>query len=97
MKNSNANVNKPEKIKEGQLRVWHKPQIPMNNSFYVYVKSVKEARLILDVLAIFDLFQFDNNIKPDYSNASGLEVCIDGEWGDWCDRNGNDIDTIKGE
>jgi hypothetical protein len=33
-------VNKPKKIKKGQLRVWHKPQVPMH-SFYVYVDNIK--------------------------------------------------------
>lgn len=35
---------------EGALRAWHIPQVPMK-SFHVTVKSIREARLILDTLA----------------------------------------------
>ena len=91
-------VNKPKEIKAGQLRVWHIPQVPMNFSFNVYVNSIKEARLILDTLAIYDLFQLEYRIKPDYSNASGLEVFEDNEWCEWHNEDGDDIDEIiKGE
>ena len=43
-------------------------------------------------LADYDLFQFDNNIKPDYCNAGGLEVFEEEEWSTWYDEEtGNDI------
>ena len=87
-------VNKPKKIEEGQLRVWHIPQVPMP-AFRVYVSSIKEAKLILETLAIYDLFQLENKIKPDYSNVAGLEVFENGEWCDWEDEEGNDIDNTK--
>lgn len=57
----------------GDLRVWHIPQVPME-PFYAVVLSPKEAVIILDVLARYDAFQYDHNIKPDYCNAAGLEV-----------------------
>jgi hypothetical protein len=88
------NINKPKEIKVGQLRVWHIPQIPMS-AFRVYVKNPKEARSILNVLAIYDLFQLENKIKPDYSNAQGLEVFEDGEWTEWEDEYGFDIDQTE--
>ncbi|MFM9932883.1 hypothetical protein [Achromobacter xylosoxidans] len=74
----------------GDLRVWHIPQIPMN-AFHVPVDSPKEAKKILDVLANYDLFQYENNVKPDYCNAAGLEVYEEGGsedgqspgWVDW--------------
>ena len=40
----------------------------------------------MDVLADYDKFQFENNIKPDYSNAGGLEIFENGEWPDWYDE-----------
>ena len=52
------------------------PQVPMN-SFHVSVRSVREALLLLDTLAYYDLFQYENNIKPDYCNAGGLEIFED--------------------
>ena len=79
-----------EKFKVGQLRVWHIPQVPMKG-FNVLVNSVEEAKKILRVLWDYDTFQYDNKIKPDYSNASGLEVFEDD---DWCEYYG---DTDEGD
>lgn len=62
--------------------------------FYVPVKSTDEAILVLKTLWDYDLFQFENNIKPDYSNASGLIVYLNGEWIDWYDDEDRDIDQI---
>lgn len=74
-----------------KLRVWHIPQVPMA-PFLVPVESVREAKLVLDTLADYDLFQYENNIKPDYSNVSGLEEWDGKEWCEWCDDNGLNID-----
>lgn len=69
-------------MKEGDLRVWWIPQVP-DKPFYVPVKDVEEAKKILDTLAKYDLWQLAHNIKPDYSNAGGLEVYEKGEWSEW--------------
>jgi hypothetical protein len=70
-----------------KLRVYHIPQVPMK-AFYVEVATPEEAIKILDVLADYDLFQFENNVKGDYCNAQGLETLEDFE-GDgnleWCE------------
>lgn len=78
----------------GSLRVWWIPQVPMD-PFIVPVNNLREAKLLLDTLAKYDAFQFDNNIKPDYSNVGGLSVFEDGEWCDWYDEDGNDIDDTE--
>jgi hypothetical protein len=80
---------------EKKLRVWWKPQIPMDASFYVSVKTPEEAKKILDILADYDAFQFNEKIKPDYSNAGGLEELNDGEWTDWYSEDGEDIDEVE--
>jgi hypothetical protein len=69
---------------EGDLRVWHVPQVP-GKAFYVAVNAPFEGKRVLDILAAYDGFQLAHNIKPDYCNAGGLEVWEDGEWCDWCD------------
>lgn len=81
----------------GALRVWHTPQIP-GEPFHVRVDSPEEAQSVLDLLADYDRFQFENNIKPDYCNVQGLEVyeadAGEGEegWCEWCDEEtGDDI------
>jgi hypothetical protein len=59
--------------KEGDLRVWHIPQVPMK-PFFVAVSSIDEGKRICEVLADYDLFQYQNKIKPDYANAQGISV-----------------------
>ncbi len=67
--------------KEGDLRIWWIPQVP-GTPFYVPIDDQRKGRWLLDVLANYDLFQLEHNIKPDYSNAGGLSVFEDGEWCD---------------
>jgi hypothetical protein len=64
-----------------QYKVWWIPQVPME-PFEVSVDSPEQAAKIMTVLADYDLFQFDKNIKPDYSNAGGL-FCREGEDDEW--------------
>lgn len=75
-----------------KLQVWWIPQVPMI-SFNVDVDNLKEAILILKTLADYDIFQFKNKIKPDYSNAGGLNIWDEDckEWIDWEDEDGDDI------
>ena len=83
----------------GALRVWHVPQVP-GPAFHIYVDTLREAQRVLQVLANYDLFQLEHNIKPDYCNANGLEeyVANDGYdkpgWVEWYDdETGDDIDA----
>jgi Superinfection exclusion gene product 17 len=77
--------------KEGSLRVWWIPQVPMK-AFCVPVDSVEQGRFLLRVLADYDIFQFENRIKPDYSNVGGMECFTDGEWCEWENEDGENID-----
>ena len=83
-----------------KLRVWWIPQIP-GKPFHVEVSSQEEAIKMLNTLAAYDLFQFNNNIKPDYCNVGGLEEFVEenGEdkpcWMEWCDEEtGQDINEL---
>ena len=54
----------------------------------------------LYTLANYDLFQFENNIKPDYCNAGGLEEFNGKDWLEWEDEDGDNIDEtilVNGE
>lgn len=83
--------------KDGDLRVWWVPQVPMK-AFYVPVESPQEATKLLETLARYDLFQYNNNVKPDYANAGGLEVFEGGEWVEWYHpETGEDIDEWNPE
>ena len=77
---------------EGDLRIWWIPQIPMK-PFEWPVADLTQAKLLLDVLAEYDLFQYENKIKPDYYNTGGLQVFEDSEWLDWRHpETGDDLD-----
>lgn len=73
--------------KQGDLQVWWIPQIP-GDPFEFPVPTVAAGVMLMDALAKYDLFQFENNIKPDYCNAGGLHMWaadID-QWVDWYDE-----------
>lgn len=86
--------------KKGELIVWWVPQIPMK-AFKYPVSSPQEGFILLDALAKYDLFQYENRVKGDYCNAGGLsefdpeyiddEVEMDG-WTEWYSPMGEDID-----
>jgi hypothetical protein len=80
--------------KEGDMRVWWIPQIPMK-PFLVRVDSLIEAKNLLEVLGRYDLFQLENNIKPDFSNAGGLEIFTEGDWCEFENVDGKNIHTVN--
>lgn len=67
-----------------KLRVWWIPQIGTSKIFYVPVQSVEEGKKVMDLFAAYDIFQLQNNIKPDFCNTGGLQMFLNGEWEDWC-------------
>lgn len=87
-----------DKPKNGQLRVWHIPQVP-SHPFHVDVPDVQTAVLVMTMLDDYDLFQFRNNIKPDYASAQGLQIWLeelatevtDDGWVDWFHDTGEDF------
>lgn len=56
---------------EGDLKVWYIPQIPMP-AFEVEVPDLATARIVHDALIGLSLFEFENRVKPDYSDAGGI-------------------------
>lgn len=67
-----------------KLQVWHIPQVPMK-AFKVSVNSVAEGAKLMSVLANYDLFQYENRVKPDYANMNGLNIWNEeeGEFWSW--------------
>jgi len=85
-------------LKNGDLRVWWMPQVTTGDVFYSPVDSPREAQKLIGTLAYYDQFQYRNNIKPDYSNAGGLEVFEDGQWLEWEDpETGDNIEDWEPE
>ena len=77
---------------KNKMRVWWMPQVGANATFYVPVKSVEQAKRLMDVLAAYDCFQWNHHIKPDYCNCGGLQVYDQeaDEWNDWYFESGED-------
>ncbi len=90
MKESKRQEKQPQ---EGDLQVWWIPQVPME-AFHYAVKDVEQAKLLLNALAQYDLFQFENKVKPDYCNMGGLEYFNNYEWQEWYDKDGLDINEL---
>ena len=70
------------------LRIAHYPQIPCEPFYVENISDLQEASRIINILADYDLFQFENHIKPDYSNVCLLEKWNEEEqkWEDWSDE-----------
>jgi len=81
-----------------EFKVWWVPQVPMK-AFEVIVPSREEGKRLCDTLAKYDLFQFDNNIKPDFCNAGGVlfrhPTITNGEW--WDIDNEDDWKSVEPE
>lgn len=79
----------PTEPQEGDLLVWYIPQVPMK-AFERRLphregdeeKELALAALLLDTIISFSIFEFENRIKPDYSDAAGISRFEDGEWCD---------------
>jgi len=65
----------------GDLRVWYIPQVPMTPFVAKVIphhegneeKEMALAAILLDTIINFSIFEFENRIKPDYSDAGGVE------------------------
>lgn len=93
---------KPVNPKVGELCVWHNPQVGRVGNFFYPVASVDQAKIVLNLLADYDLWQYENRVKGDYASASGLIVfegaIPDDEdhdgWCEWENSIGYSIDEI---
>lgn len=87
--------------KNGDLRVWWMPQVgSAAGTFYYPVTSMAEAKHMLKMLAFYDLFQYEHNIKPDFCNTGGLQIYDETEenpedrWCDWYNEDGYELDEV---
>jgi hypothetical protein len=80
--------------KEGDLRFWWIPQVPMQE-FEWPVASVAEAINLDRIFSAYDDFQFAHGVKGDYSNVGGLSIYRNGEWEDWEDEDGYSFDDVR--
>lgn len=69
-----------------KMRIWWCPQVGVcKEHFYIPVDTVEEAKKIMDVLAYYDCYQMNQNIKGDYCNCGGVQMWDEDEqeWNDW--------------
>ena len=74
-----------------KYRISHIPQVPMK-PFQVYSDDLGYLVKLRDVLAEYDLFQFEHKVKPDYSSATFIECKDDDD--EWCGMDDFEIDEI---
>jgi len=59
----------------GDLRVVYIPQVPMK-AYVVELPSgytLEQAKVVLDAVVGLSIFEFENKVKPDYSDCSAIE------------------------
>ena len=78
-----------------KFKVWHIPQVPMK-AFEFETDDLAVAKTVMDQLAFYDLFQFENNVKGDYSNAQGISEWSEEEQ-EWWDIDDFDLDDRLAE
>ena len=75
---------------EGDLRVVYIPQVPMEGYALDIPRRagtrraayLEQATFVLDAIIGLSIFEFENNIKPDYSDYAAILRYEDGEWSD---------------
>lgn len=77
---------------EGDLRVWYIPQVP-GKAYEVEMptQDLATAVLVLDAVIGLSIFEFENRIKPDYSDMAGI-ARFDGE--DWEDVDESEVEAL---
>lgn len=82
-----------------EFRVWWVPQIPMEG-FQHPAPDFASARFLANALGQYDLFQFENNVKPDYCNMGGVEwrhpLVTEGAWESLDDDDAIDLGLAEG-
>jgi len=71
-----------------RFKAWYIPQVPMK-AFEVECATADEAQRVLDLLTDFSMFEADNRVKPDYSDAGGVVEWDETEQ-EWCDYDADD-------
>ncbi len=75
------------------FRIWWCLQVGMP-AFRKEVRDLVEAKVLLDTMAAYDAFQFEQRIKPKSWDLGGLEMYDpeDEDWYEWYDpQTGEDI------
>ena len=73
-----------------RFKIFYIPQVPMP-AFEREYEDFETAKEVLNAIINFSIFEFDNNVKPDYSDVAGISYWEEAEQ-DW-----EDIDDMLWE
>ena len=73
-----------------RFKIFYIPQVPMH-AFEREYEDFETAKEVLNAIINFSIFEFDNNVKPDYSDVAGISYWEEAEQ-DW-----EDIDDMLWE
>ena len=73
-----------------RFKIFYIPQVPMP-AFEREYEDFETAKEVLNAIINFSIFEFDNNVKPDYSDVAGISFWEEAEQ-DW-----EDIDDMLWE
>ena len=73
-----------------RFKIWYIPQVPMP-AFEREYEDFETAKTVLNAIINFSIFEYDNNVKPDYSDVAGISFWEEAEQ-DW-----EDIDDMLWE
>lgn len=82
-------------MEKEKLRLIHIPQLGARAEIIIEVESLEEALRVSEILAYYDLMQYEKKIKSDYTNMTLLEMYKDGEWTTYYNECFEDFDDIK--
>ena len=66
-----------------RFKIFYIPQVPMP-AFEREYEDFETAKEVLNAIINFSIFEFDNNVKPDYSDVAGISFWEEAEQ-DWED------------
>lgn len=74
-------------IEKEEKRVCWIPQVGVSKAFYIPVQSIEEGKKLLQLLAAYDCFLYNKNLRSDYCNFGAIQVynSEDQDWEDWED------------
>jgi len=72
-----------------RFKAWYIPQVPMQ-AFEREFSDLATAKVVLNAIIDFSIFEFKNRVKPDYSDAAGIAVWDGEDWEDLDDSEWSD-------
>ena len=66
-----------------RFKIFYIPQVPMP-AFEREYEDFETAKEVLNAIINFSIFEYDNNVKPDYSDVAGISFWDEAEQ-DWED------------